>query len=78
MQDEDDDDDAPSLSFDEPTAAAGTALALQLEGLSTSESIKEPETALEHYEKAVERESAGNHGDSIRLYRKAFRVGGAS
>ncbi|KAK4459602.1 putative glycerol transporter protein [Cladorrhinum samala] len=73
VQDEDDDDDGPSLSFDEPAAAAGTALAGQFEGLSMSEPSKEPETALEHYEKAVERESAGNHGDSIRLYRKAFR-----
>lgn len=35
---------------------------------------KEPESALEHYEKAVERESQGNLGDSLNLYRKAFRV----
>lgn len=35
----------------------------------------EPQSALEHYEKAVERESAGNLGDSLNLYRKAFKVG---
>ncbi|KAK4188512.1 putative F-box protein [Podospora australis] len=35
---------------------------------------KEPVTALEHYEKAVEREAAGNLGDSLALYRKAFRM----
>lgn len=35
---------------------------------------KEPQSALEHYEKAVERETAGNLGDSLDLYRKAFRV----
>lgn len=35
---------------------------------------KEPKTALDHYEKAVERETQGNLGDSVRLYRKAFKV----
>lgn len=35
---------------------------------------KEPKTALDHYEKAVERETQGNLGDSVMLYRKAFKV----
>ncbi|KAH6637552.1 hypothetical protein C7974DRAFT_331912 [Boeremia exigua] len=35
---------------------------------------KEPKTALDHYEKAVERETQGNLGDSVRLYRKAFKL----
>lgn len=35
---------------------------------------KEPVSALDHYEKAVERESQGNLGDSVGLYRKAFKV----
>ena len=35
---------------------------------------QEPQSALEHYEKAVERESQGNLGDSLSLYRKAYRV----
>ena len=35
---------------------------------------KEPQSALEHYEKAVERESQGNLGDSLSHYRKAYRV----
>lgn len=35
---------------------------------------KEPKTALDHYEKAVERETQGSLGDSVRLYRKAFKV----
>lgn len=34
----------------------------------------EPKTALDHYEKAVERETQGNLGDSVALYRKAFKV----
>ncbi|EHL02314.1 hypothetical protein M7I_1659 [Glarea lozoyensis 74030] len=33
----------------------------------------EPQSALEHYEKAVERENEGSLGDSLNLYRKAFR-----
>lgn len=34
----------------------------------------EPSSALEHYEQGVERESQGNLGDSLKHYRKAFRV----
>lgn len=34
----------------------------------------EPKSALDHYEKAVERESVGKMGDSVSLYRKAFKV----
>lgn len=37
-------------------------------------SNSEPQSALEHYEKAVERETQGNLGDSLTLYRKAYRV----
>lgn len=37
-------------------------------------SRQEPQTALEHYEKAVEKEGQGNLGDSVSLYRKAFRL----
>lgn len=36
---------------------------------------REPQSALEHYEKAVERETQGSLGDSLALYRKAFKVG---
>ena len=39
-----------------------------------SHKSREPSSALEHYEKAVERETEGNLGDSLNLYRKAFRV----
>lgn len=38
------------------------------------ETKEEPSSALEHYEQAVERESQGNLGDSLKHYRKAFRV----
>lgn len=35
---------------------------------------KEPTSALEHYERAVEKETQGQLGDSIKHYRKAFKV----
>jgi F-box protein 9 len=35
---------------------------------------KEPSSALEHYERAVEKETQGNLGESMRHYRKAFKV----
>ena len=33
-----------------------------------------PKSALEYYEKAVEKETVGNLGESLKLYRKAFRM----
>ena len=35
---------------------------------------QEPSSALEHYERAVERESEGSLGDSLSHYRKAYRL----
>jgi F-box protein 9 len=35
---------------------------------------KEPTTALEHYEKAVEKETQGILGESMKHYRRAFKV----
>ncbi|KAJ4348272.1 uncharacterized protein N0V89_009644 [Didymosphaeria variabile] len=34
----------------------------------------EPKSALDHYEKAVEKETQGSLGDSLNLYRKAFKL----
>lgn len=39
-----------------------------------SSSQKEPSSALEHFERAVEREAEGSLGDSLQHYRKAYRV----
>jgi len=36
--------------------------------------LKEPSSALEHYERAVEKESQGSLGASLSLYRKAYRL----
>ncbi|KAK0729265.1 hypothetical protein B0T21DRAFT_350182 [Apiosordaria backusii] len=63
-----DEDYVPSKPFDDPVHPAQTA------GDAGVAAKNEPVTALEHYEKAVEREAAGNLGDSLRLYRKAFRM----
>jgi F-box protein 9 len=41
---------------------------------SSSTASTAPRSALEHYEQAVEKESQGSLGDSVNLYRKAFRV----
>lgn len=41
---------------------------------SHASSSQEPKSALEHYERAVEKESQGSLGDSLNLYRKAFKV----
>lgn len=35
---------------------------------------EEPNSALEHFERAVEKEAAGKLGDSLQHYRKAYRV----
>lgn len=50
-----------------PTAARRTSV-------SVPSVLVVPESALEHYEKAVEKEAQGSLGESLSLYRKAFRV----
>lgn len=44
------------------------------EAAAAAASAREPKSALEHYEKAVERENQGSLGDSLKLYRKAFKL----
>lgn len=39
------------------------------------ESKREPQTALEHFERAVEKEGQGNMQESLIHYRKAYKVG---
>ncbi|MCJ1386222.1 hypothetical protein MMC17_009348 [Xylographa soralifera] len=40
----------------------------------SNDHLTEPQSALEHYEKAVERENQGSLGDSLTHYRKAYRL----
>ena len=50
-------------------------LGIEGEGIHPSVATSNtPSTALEHYEKAIEREEQGNLGDSVSLYRKAYRL----
>ncbi|KAK3335419.1 hypothetical protein B0T19DRAFT_350329 [Cercophora scortea] len=73
-QDEDDDFAPPPPVFDQPGTAPDSASSAQHgESLSTSAG-KKPVSALEYYEQAVEREVVGRMGDSLTLYRKAFRM----
>jgi len=67
---EDEDEYVQSLSFDEP-APSRNILDDHATGSSQNQ---EPETALEFYEKAVDKETSGSLGDSLHLYRKAFRM----
>lgn len=50
-------------------------LRLGVEGQDHDRNLfKEPSSALEHYERAVEKETQGNLSESMRHYRKAFKV----
>lgn len=71
-----DDDYVQPRAFDEP-AGAEPATSAQAGDQSVASEQREPVSALEHYEKAVETEAAGKLGDSLVLYRKAFRVSGS-
>jgi F-box protein 9 len=65
-----DDDYVQPRSFDDAVVAQTVASAERVQTGGSSE----PVSALDHYEKAVEREAAGKLGDSLSLYRKAFRM----
>lgn len=64
-----DEDYAEALAFDDPEPTQTVQPARQKD-----KETGEPVTALDHYERAVEKESQGSLGDSLMLYRKAFRV----
>ncbi|KAF2500325.1 hypothetical protein BU16DRAFT_523130 [Lophium mytilinum] len=52
----------------------GSRLADSPSSSTASTAHSAPRSALEHYEQAVEKESQGSLGDSVDLYRKAFRL----
>ncbi|KAL7620677.1 hypothetical protein AAE478_009672 [Parahypoxylon ruwenzoriense] len=77
VQLDDYEDYVQAQSFDEPDASkttGGHKLGRQGELTSSKEREQEPQTALDFYEKAVEKETTGKLGDSLQLYRKAFRI----
>ena len=57
-------------SYRRPSSKSGRTL---LAG-NSPENAREPRSALEHYECAVEKECVGRLGESVNLYRKAFKV----
>ncbi|KAI0473882.1 hypothetical protein GGR56DRAFT_553843 [Xylariaceae sp. FL0804] len=66
-----------SPAFDEPHADTRAVGGQRLDGedaISKGKGTAGPETALDFYEHAVEKESTGKLGDSLQLYRKAFRL----
>lgn len=67
---EEDEEYARSLSFDEPPPPASGEILEEVAPPKTKELV----SALDHFEEAVEKEGIGNLGDSLTLYRKAFRV----
>lgn len=79
-KDEDDEDDVgPSgtegKSFhDIPRNDGSRRLGTEEDDFVRDVDRQEPKSALEHYERAVEKESQGSLGDSLNLYRKAYKV----
>lgn len=71
---DDDEDYIQARSFDGPAPEPAASTSADTAGEDREAKGKEPVSALDHYEKAVEKEVMGNLGDSLRLYRKAFRV----
>ena len=69
---DDDDNYIQGLVFDEPPPPSGRTLD-ETEPQSTAKE-NELVSALDHYEEAMEKEASGNMGDSLKLYRKAYRV----
>jgi F-box protein 9 len=59
-------------SFDGPPPTSATG---HLLSDAPGKGVEKPlVSALDHYEEAMEKEAQGNMGESLRLYRKAYRV----
>ncbi|KAG8630317.1 hypothetical protein KVT40_001936 [Elsinoe batatas] len=68
-------DDSVGPTFhDLPDKEEALKLGASEKGLVRPGPSTEPVTALEHYERAVEHETAGKLGESLKLYRRAFRL----
>lgn len=71
-----DDDVAPKAYHDLPYKEDALRLGSNdAQNQERARATQEPNSALEHYEKAVEKETHGQLGDSLKHYRKAFKVG---
>lgn len=70
----DEEEEVPQQNFGTADGAAHNGQEETGYGENSDAVAKEPVSALEHYEKAVDKETQGSLGDSLGLYRKAFRV----
>lgn len=66
---------APKPYHDLPDKEEALKLGVEGQEHERAKVFKEPSSALEHYEKAVEKETHGQLGDSLKHYRTAFKVG---
>ncbi|KAH7156564.1 hypothetical protein EDB81DRAFT_716958 [Dactylonectria macrodidyma] len=66
---DDEDNYIQSPSFDEPVPSSQPAH--DVHGVSARKKLV---SALDHYEEAMAKEAQGNMGDSLKLYRKAYRL----
>ena len=67
---QEDDDHIQPPAFDEILEMAASKKEKEAEKVEAGELV----SALDHFEAAVVREAQGNLGDSLNLYRRAFRV----
>lgn len=65
---------APNAYHDLPNKEDYLKLGAEGQNHDRASIFKEPTSALEHYERAVEKEGHGMLGDSLAHYRKAFKV----
>ncbi|KIW73552.1 hypothetical protein PV04_01659 [Phialophora macrospora] len=77
------DDSDHHSDADHVGGSSSTTIQQRIEGLKirnidddefTPTARKEPQSALEHFERAVEKEGQGNLGDSLSHYRKAYKL----
>ncbi|KAE8158526.1 hypothetical protein BDV40DRAFT_275500, partial [Aspergillus tamarii] len=77
-KEEDDEEGATSFGSTEIVQGVSNLSIVNDEDVFHSrESRKEPKSALEHFERAVEREAEGKLGDSLQHYRKAYKLDSA-
>ncbi|KAJ4195724.1 hypothetical protein NW755_001887 [Fusarium falciforme] len=72
--DDNDDDYLQGQSFDEPAPESPTLNSRPVGEVHHGRSGKKLVSALDHYEEAMHKEAQGNMGDSLKLYRKAYRL----
>ncbi|KYK57616.1 hypothetical protein DCS_04627 [Drechmeria coniospora] len=72
--DDGDDDYLQGRTFDDPPPLSSSGHALSESVNPAQEPPNDLVSALDHYEAAMEKEAQGNMGDSLRLYRQAYRL----